>query len=270
MNSLFIDNHASGCLESPHDLRDYAIDKKIAMAIKLPNNFEVEHSPIKNQGGVCSCVAHSVAEVLEAMNHNEEKYSTNWIYGYRPRGYFMNKGMCTRQAIQTVTKVGYLLYDDFKGNDEMIAVKEEVDRNLDLLKRKAKDRKAFSYGRLHSREDIKRSIYLTHNPVVVCVHCCDPFITDENNILQYSDKFQGYHAMVCYGWNEYGLLIQNSWGTDWAENGCCILPDEYPLTEAWAIANSESSHAMVKPKTYWLRKLIQKLLNLFRSEKEQE
>lgn len=263
---LHIDDFASGCLESKHDFRDYVIDKKVAMAVRLPETFEVEHSPIKNQGGVCSCVAHSVAEVLEAMNNNTEKYSTNWIYGYRPFGYFIGKGMNTRQAIKTVTDVGYVLYDDFRGNEEMNKVKDEVDKNLVQLKDKAKDRKAYSYGRLHSREDIKRVIYLTGYPVVLCVHCCDPFETDENNILLYSDKFQGYHAMVCYGWNEYGLLIQNSWGESWANNGCCILPDEYPFSEAWVIADSEHSYAACKPKTYWLRKLIQSIINWFKND----
>ena len=267
MSDLFVFNgHATGCLESEHDLRDYAIDSKIAMSVKLPESYEIKRSPIKNQGSICSCVAHSVASVLEAMNHNEEKYSTNWIYGYRPRGYIVCKGMSIRQAIKTVTSVGYILYDDFKGNDEMLAVKEEVDNNLVQLKEKAKHRKAFSYGRLHSRVDIKRAIYLTESPVVISVHCCDPFETDENNILMYSDKFQGYHAMVCYGWNEYGLLIQNSWGEEWADGGCCILPDEYPFMEAWVIADSEHSYAAVKPKIYWLRKILQKLIDLIKTK----
>lgn len=260
MSEFYIDNFAAGCLEPTKDLRDYRFNKKIAFG-DLPDEFEVPHSEIKNQGGVCSCVAHSVCEVLEAINNNKEKYSTNWIYGYRPVGYYVGKGMSTRDAIKTTSKAGYVLYDDFKGNDEMNAIKETVDKNIDFLKDKAKDRKTFSYANLKDREEIKRAIYSTKHPVVLCVHCCDPFIVDEDNVLVYSNKFSGYHAMVCYGWNEKGLLIQNSWGENWADRGTCILPDNYPYSEAWLVANTEAEYLVIRPKNYWLRKFIQAILN---------
>lgn len=260
MKELYIDEHAAGCIQSKKDLRDYRLNKNIAMG-DLPEEFSVEHSPIKNQGGVCSCVAHAVAEVLEAISKNTEKYSTNWIYGYRPTGYHQGKGMSTRQAIKTTCDVGYVLYEDFAGNDEMKAVKEAVDKNLNFLRIKASERKAYSYAALTTREEIKKAIYLTKNPVVLCVHCCNPFETDEEGVLVYSNKFGGYHAMVCYGWNEKGLLIQNSWGENWANNGTCILPDNYPFSEAWMIADSEEKYLIVRPSGYWWRKLLQAIIN---------
>ena len=265
MNEYFIDNHAAGCFESKKDLRDFRLSKE-AMSLQLPEEYEVEHSEIKDQGQVCSCVAHSVCEILEIMNYNEEKYSTNWIYGYRPFGSYQRKGMFPRQAVKTPANVGYVLYDDFKGNDEMNGVKEIVDRNINFLKDKAKDRKTYSYARLVNRNEIKKAIYLTGYPVLICIHCCKPFSLDENNVLIYSDKFQGFHALVCYGWNKDGLLIQNSWGENWGNNGCAILPDNYPITEAWMIANSETSFSIVKPKNYFIRKVVQKIINIFRKD----
>ena len=256
-----IENYDGGCLAPKKDLRDYRINTHIAFASELPDKFEVKHSEIKNQGGVCSCVAHSVCEVLEAINDNKEKYSTNWIYGYRPFGYYVGKGMYTRQACKTASDVGYVLYDDFKGNDEMNAVKETVDKNITFLKDKAKDRKTFAYASLKNREEIKKAIFMTRHPVVVCVHCCSPFIVDDNNELVYSDKFGGYHAMVCYGWNERGLLLQNSWGENFGDHGTCILPDNYPFSEAWLIANTQDEYLVLRPKGFWLRQLLQAILN---------
>ena len=98
-----------GFIQSPKDLRDYKINK-IYRNIDLPIAFEVVHSDIKDQGMVNSCVAHSVAEVLETRDGN--KYSTGWIYGYRPLNYYQGEGMVTLEALKTISNIGYLKYDD--------------------------------------------------------------------------------------------------------------------------------------------------------------
>ena len=255
------EQHAFGCIPSKKDFRDYRIDKEVAYSVSLPDEFEVPHSPIKNQGGVCSCVAHSVAEVVEAMGKNKEVYSTDWIYGYRPITYAQTKGMFPRQAIKTTVDLGCVLEKDFPGNTEMKAVKTKVDGSLSLLKLQAKNHKMVSYAYLKNRQEIKEAIYMTKNPVLVCVHCCDPFITDKDEVLVTSKKYDGYHAMVCYGWNKKGLLIQNSWGDDWGDNGTCIMPDDYPLNEAWVIADEHSSWFITEPRGIWVRRLIQALIN---------
>lgn len=265
-NQMKLGPYTLGCIESTKDLRDYNLNSKVSMMVKLPETFEVEHSPIKNQGNVCSCVAHSVTEVIEAIKDNQIKFSTNWIYGYRPFGYYQGKGMMIRQALGTSVDVGSVLHDDFAGNSEMKEVKELVDKNINQLKAKASTNKMYAYARLRNRDEIKRAIYLTGKPVVISVNCVDPFEIDENGILQYGDKFMGYHCMVCFGWNEYGLLIQNSWGEEWGIKGTCILPDEYPYAEAWVLVDSKDAYDIVKPKAYWLRKLLQKLIDLIKTK----
>ncbi len=258
--SSFLNENQFGCIPSTKDLRDYKLPK-VAMALQLPEAFVVKHSPIKNQGGVCSCVAHSVAEVVEAINNNEKKFSTNWIYGYRPSSYSQGKGMMTRNALSTTVDLGCVLYDDFAGNDEVPSVKNTTMKNLAMLKEKAKEHKMYSYARLANKEEIKRAIYLTKMPIVLCVHCCDPFALDKHFVLKKSNKYSGYHCMVCYGWNELGLLIQNSWGENWGDKGTCILPDDYDLTEAWVLTSKEGDFAAVKPNLYAFRKIVQKIID---------
>ena len=46
------------CLISPPDVRAY---KGVAKVSNLPEEFEIWHSPIKDQSACNSCVAHSLA-----------------------------------------------------------------------------------------------------------------------------------------------------------------------------------------------------------------
>ena len=254
----------TGCIESNFDARDYVLDN-IALSVELPEKFEVLHSDIKNQGNVGSCVAHSVCEVLEAANENEEKYSTNWVYGYRPDGYYVGPGMMTRQACQTVVERGFLEYGEFPGNTEMVSVMNHCNENLDNYLELAKSRKAIAYNRLKTKQQIQEAIYTSGLPVLVIIRLPRKIELDDENILQYYDDGQGgCHCMVCYGWNEYGLLIQNSWGKARGDKGTCVLPDEYPIVESWAISCKKHTNISTRPKCWWLRKLIQSIISLFR------
>ena len=70
-----------------------------------------------------------------------------------------------------------------------------------------------------------------------------------------------------------GLLIQNSWGTDWGNKGTFILPYAYPVEEAWVVkfkqepskeSNTTESNILVKPKFYIIREIIMKIIKMFR------
>lgn len=250
------EDFGEGYVPSKKDIRDYRINKKVCSAVNLPNYFEVPHSKIKNQGAVCSCVAHSVSEVLEALERNEIDYSTAWIYGYRPIGYYQGAGMMTRDAMRTVAQVGAIQHDILPQNIELPEAKTLVHSNLSTYKKLASTDKIASYASLHSVQEIKEVIYKTKQPVVICIVCGNPFRLDKNFIIQIPESFEinGGHAMVCYGWNELGLLIQNSWGEGFGDKGCCILPYEYPFSEAWVM--TKDPDITVKPGAFALREFI--------------
>jgi C1A family cysteine protease len=255
-----------GYIPSPKDLRDYRISKGYKFC-NLPSQFVVKHSNIKDQGYIGSCVAHSISEILEANDNTN--YSTGWIYGYRPQGYYQGEGMITSQALKTVNKVGYVENKDFDINVEVPQAQILVNSQLEELKELASQKKVTSYARLTSNSEIKQALFSSGKPVLVAINIgTDGLILDKNFIAQIPESTEGGHQLVCFGWNELGFLIQNSWGTDWGASGTFILPYEYPIQEAWVINFEgepiDSQIQVIKPNWFFWRNVIQKLIKLIK------
>lgn len=254
-----------GYIESPKDLRDYRLNK-VYGNIQLPESFEVKHSKIKDQGNVNSCVAFSISEILEAGK--TEEYSTAWIYGYRPWTYYQGEGMIVSEALKTVNKVGYILKEDLDANIEMTEARDIVVKNINTYMERASKRQISSYARLRNSDEIKQAIYTSGKPVLLAIKVGTKGIElDEHNIAYIPDNYSGGHQMVCYGWNETGFLIQNSWSEDWGDKGTFILPYEYPVAEAWFIKQSgkvTGKSSIVKPKLNILRRFLMKFVTFFR------
>lgn len=251
-------NQTYGAILSPKDLRNYKLNS-VAKAVALPKTFSLGTTTIKNQGSVCSCVAHTLAEILEKMTLL--RCSTEWIYGYRPAGYYQDLGMKPLDALKTIQKVGYLSYVELRGNFEMQRAKTIVNNKLEEYKKLASVRKVVSYARLNGIQDIKQALYSSLTPVMVVIGIDKNtgLMLDENNIAFVPNEVEASHAVMCYGWNENGLLIQNSWGSSWGDKGTFILPYEYEVLESWFI-NVRNQELIQKPSAFTLREL---LMNLF-------
>lgn len=254
-----------GCIKSPKDLRNYRI---VAKSIELPNEYQVKHSKIKNQENICSCTAHSVSEVLET--YDDINYSTEWIYGYREERYYQGKGMCIIDALRTIKNIGYIEYKDLQGNYEMNKAKEIVDKDIDKYKNIASKKKIASYAELYTITDIKEALYTGKKPIIMAIDIDKEGLKLDNNIARIPEVKDGSHAVVCYGWNEKGLLIQNSWGEEWGDKGTFILPYEYPYCEAWTLSFEKEPDDLKieKPKNYWIRELIMYIIKFLRNMKK--
>ena len=252
-----------GALESPVDLRDYRISKSISK-IDLPSEFRLPSTTIKDQGYVNSCVAHSLSSFLESKFN--KVYSTGWIYGYRPEGYYQGAGMYPREAIKTIYNKGAVKQEDFPVNVEMIEAKELVDKKLDLLEAQAEDCQISSYARLFSDNEIKSWLFTKNSPVPFCIKT-DDITLDENNIIQIPTNPGHYgHMMLLIGWNELGFIIQNSWRRKLAEIKVVlyylmnILFQKLGGIESKHI--SKESQDIVKPSFFIIRKIIVALIKL--------
>ena len=123
-----------------------------------------------------------------------------------------------------------------------------------------------SYSRIYTTNEIKKCIF-NDIPVPISVPVYNDLAYDKGTfvIKEPSGNLNGYHMMIIYGYNKNGWLIQNSWGTEWGNNGRAILPYDYELDTAWAIDTENNN--LVTYTTIWQKlyvlvlKIITKLLN---------
>ena len=259
-----------GCIKSPTDLRNYRACSSIKVD-ELPERFELPHASIKDQGKVQCCVACAIASALETHYHT--KFSTAWIYGYRPDNYYQGIGMATNNAIGTIYKVGCLKEEYLDANVEMPEAKAIVDKDIEKYKEKASEIKIKGYCWGKTIEELKQLMYQTKDTLVIAIDLGEKnkeLELDENYVVKIPEKRCGSHAVMCYGWNEKGLLIQNSWGEKWGNKGCCILPYDYGIYELWFMLYDDKKNEkqiIEKPKVYWLRELIMMIIKIIRKWK---
>lgn len=202
-----------GYKESPIDIRDYKFKKAAVklMANSFPETYECPiKTPIKNQGGVSSCVAHSAAEVLE-YHYVEKTFSTNFIYGIHKKLYGSNgPGMFLREAAKIMKDYGDPEYNFCKGNtevDDVYAIANETFINPEAMNN-AKKYRISKYARVSSVNDIKYAL-MNYGPVLgAIIWYVDNRMS--NGVLERGTVIDGGHAIVVRGWNQEGWICQNS------------------------------------------------------------
>ena len=263
--------HGKGCLPSKKDIRDYTIKKNIAKSCVYPTHFECEkRAPIKDQGMVGSCVAHSAAEILEYHEEGAEKLSTNFLYGIHYKLYGTEgPGMYVREVCKIAKKYGDPQYSYCPGNteiDEVYDIALQAFNNPEAME-DAKKHRISSYAKLVSNNDIKYAL-MEYGPIIGSIKWYDDNTVDKaTGILTKGQLFDGNHAIVVYGWNQDGWLCQNSWGVTWGKQGYFILPFSYGLQEAYSFvpAKNEDDLKMLKQNNAmdFIYKIINFFLNMF-------
>lgn len=261
-----------GCLPPKTDIRDYKLkrDTVTAVADTLPKSFSIDKiAEIKNQGSVGSCVAHATSTILEHHSDNKFKLSTNFIYGIHNKLYGTEgPGMYLRNGAKIAQKYGDMLEDDCSGNTEVPKVyniaKESFEDDAKL--NRAYKFRIESYCKLNNNNEIKYAL-MNHGPVLVSVKWYNGSKVDSKGILRSNfDKDYGYHAIVIYGWNEFGFLCQNSWGKLWGNKGYFILPYEHSVREAYSFIDVDNDEELknldnINPNKNKLLDAICKLVN---------
>jgi hypothetical protein len=248
-----------GCITSPKDKRNYRINM-VSTQI-FPENFTLEPSIILNQGSVGSCVAHATTSAIYDIYNKQ--FSVGWVYGNRPSGY-MGSGMYITDALKTALKIGCVLKKDFNYNVEMTEIYDKVQENYSTLEPLAIDYKIGKYAELFSDVEIKTAL-MKGLPVIAAITIKEDYLSmNENYIINITNGSSvGGHAILLYGWTKDGWLMQNSWGKSWGNNGTAILPYAYGIDESYTISQVEED--ISKPKYYQWKKLMQKLIDIFKN-----
>ena len=260
-----------GAIQSLIDLRDYRAEVKSDVEYCFTDDMELPMPAVKNQGSVCSCVAHALATVEEFFDHREtssnRKMSTNYIYGNRRESAWKEEGMRIRDAIKTMMAYGDVPYTRLPGNDEVPTAIEKFEAAADELAPTGQVNRIKRYFRLDSIDSIKACI-VDYGPVVFSVEWFDDNYVKDGilHITGNAAKRNGYHCMVIYGWDKRGWKIQNSWGTRWGDSGRAILPFDASIREAWGLEDAANEIGdnwldITHPFSSELGKLVVKALN---------
>lgn len=269
-----------GCnLDSPLDYRDYKIKPSAAISeFSIPVSYFIRSMPkVKNQLSVSSCVAHAMSTIMEyydSLDGKTRDLSTNFIYGIQ-KSYcgHSGSGMYLRDACKISADLGTPTEDLCPGNTEVPkcwSIAEEAKANEETMK-VANCFRISSYARCNDEKAIKLAL-MNNGPVLCSIKWYDTFKIDKGGVLTGKCTGNGGgHALVIYGWNSTGWMIQNSWGSSWGEKGKFILPYSYKLSEAWSLIDSEadldsnSDIDVIKPKQNNFMDLLFKILNIIRT-----
>ena len=226
---------STGAIISPPDIRDYRFE---TTGSNFPSEFELEMPPVKNQGLVGSCVAHSIALVMEFYNkkqHNEDiPMSVGYIYGNRISSAHTGIGMNTRCALQDCCSEGSVPYSDFPVNVEVPEIFDMVAHEKEELAPKAYPFRLTSYVKVSTVDEIKTALYNGY-PVVFVINWYKDAKVKKGILTSERAESDSSHCMVIYGWDERGWKFQNSWGTLWGTQGCAILPYDFPIIQAYSV-----------------------------------
>ena len=242
-----------GAIPSPIDVRNYVATRTAAAsAIEFPEEFALAMPPVKDQGMVGSCVAHAIALIIEFHSRLQGDYdgamSTGYIYGNRSNNY-TSTGRHPIVALKDVMRYGTVPLEMFPEN-------VEVPYAIDLFKKRmielfpdAYPFRITRYYEVDSDATIK-TLLMQKQPVLLATYW--NLSLDENNILHEDGTIPtASHAVVIYGWNKEGWLIQNSWGEAWGNKGCATLAWDVPKTEVWAIEDTYSEKAHRQEQEYY-------------------
>jgi hypothetical protein len=170
--------------------------------------------------------------------------------------------MYLRDACKIITKCGDALLDDCPGNTEVpkvFNIAEEAYKN-DSIMEKASHFKIKAYCLCNGINEIKTAL-INNGPVLISIKWFDDYKVKNGVLVGGKSDGYGYHALVAYGYNEKGFLIQNSWGKLWGNDGRFILPYDIPIREARSFIDIENDVFIVPKKPNKFLEILYKLLN---------
>jgi len=262
---LLMRNNILNLKKDTFDKRDYISSS----TLPLLEGQILEHdlmSPVKNQGGLGSCVGFAVAAMKEwqeqqehmreveegKKNHRDEKYydlSEQWIYYMCKKidPWPNQEGTSIRVAMKVLQKIGVPTekawpYDDvIRGEPKSWA---HMVARWSLIG---------SYYRVRSLNELKKA--LLEGPVVIGIPCFkEIFYVRRNGVIPYPknpNMIYGGHAICAVGFDDKRKIIKfkNSWGRGWGKKGYGYLPYKYIrdfLWDAWAAKDLSVTNEMLK------------------------
>ena len=226
-----------GALPSSWDERDlpYASIPTIKEK-ELPEEYSLrsEQTPVRHQGEVGACTSFAACAINETIQKVKD-LSERHLYCRRA-----NKpglGMAPRDACKILHKKGVSLeacWPYISDSDKLC--KGSPCENVDDQSQRYR---ITSYHRCFN--SLKATLFSTKLPILIVVPVYENWenISENGKVPMPGGNMVSYHALVMTGWSKKYLEVKNSWGSGFGDNGYLHIPQNYPVTEGWAMEKSE-------------------------------
>lgn len=222
-----------GVIPRPAKLRnyDYAVAVSKEPLPHLPDRYTIPEKNIPevhDQTWTQMCVAYSLCQCAEGKDlhdgNESAHYSPSWIYGRDElRDGYEGEGLYAQTAMDGILKVGFLksLYFDFlKDVPEILTLSQSRNDLLPLsLENCPKAYYEINYALKDKKWDmLRQALVETKRPVFII---SDTFFKGGSHAIiaiGYADEFKGKKGRF--------VQFQNSWGTEYKDNGRYYMPFE--------------------------------------------
>jgi len=228
-NEFMADLYESGFME---DVNHEPTEQERRNLASYPETVDLrQYSTGVKEQIVGSCGAHTAATVKEIQERKDygltDKLSTRFVYAYRGGG----EGMNMHHVFTILRDVGIPLEKHYPTYNYWTSGKYDKVRDIPAeAKRFAKFHrvstlKSFQPRSMGSVNDVKDRLKTLINEMGAGAIGVLGFEkkpgNDECNVYKYEDgeKWLGLHMMAVVGYNKNGVIIRNSWGTDWCQGG---------------------------------------------------
>jgi hypothetical protein len=266
-------NHPLSYFPSPYDPRDYIYTNLIGAVADEPAvaiDYRPNLPPVFDQEQRGSCVAcaaiwtiKAYQEIIEGEYPNDG-LSAAFLYSLCKQ----NDGMPSEEGTQP--KTAMKLLQKYGVCPENIMPYSKLTElpipQVPQISSKALDAgvvfRIETYAQLCSSYDFNRGQVLNamrqalkkEGPFMIALLVCENFEPDENNFLPLPEgSFRGGHAVGIVGDlpSRGCLILRNSWGADWGDNGYAYLPYEW-ITRishmGWSLFEAWTATDIIKPK----------------------
>ena len=225
------------------DHRDikYGLTRMLAApgtAAPLPSFVDMRSScsPVEDQGDMGSCSGHAIAGALELLENLAKmafrRISRLFVY-YNERdaegSVGSDSGAMLRDGVNSLVKLGAAAESLWPYSDAALCVKPDAAAYAD-----AAGHKITQYASINNLNEMKHALANGH-PVVFGFSVYDSFESDAvaaNGMVPMpdpSENMAGGHAVCAVGYKDsiQCVIVRNSWGPNWGDQGYFYLPYAY-------------------------------------------
>lgn len=205
-------------------------------------------SPVEDQGHIGSCTANATAGAIELLDRVGD--STHWERSRLFLYYFArmernweheDHGAFLRDCMKVANKIGICPEEVWPYNVNRVNDYPGAD-----ARSAAAGHALTEYYRIVGVTSTKvRAALNSGCPIVFGAAIYDSFVNvDMMGVItlpKATDKPAGWHAMCAVGYKPGYIIVRNSWGKNWGDNGYCYMPNDYfkeskgLVADVWAI-----------------------------------